>query len=36
MHDGAGLMDVSLEVTILTLMTLAFLSLGAVMFSWNR
>jgi len=36
MHDGAGLMDVSVEITILTLMTLAFLSLGAVMFSWNK
>ena len=36
MHDGAGLMDVSLELTILTLMTLAFLSLGAAMFSLNK
>ena len=36
MHDGAGLMDVSAEITILTLMTLAFLGLGAVMFSWNK
>jgi ABC-type multidrug transport system permease subunit len=36
MHDGAGLMDVSVEITILTLMTLTFLSLGAVMFSWNK
>jgi hypothetical protein len=36
MHDGAGLMDVSLELTILTLMTLGFLSLGAGMFSWNK
>jgi len=36
MLDGAGLMDVSVEVTILTLMTLGFLSLGAVMFSWNK
>ncbi len=36
MHDGAGLMDVGIEITILTLMTLAFLGLGAVMFSWNR
>jgi len=36
MHDGAGLMDVGIEITILTLMTLAFLALGAVMFSWNR
>ena len=36
MQDGAGLMDVSVEITILTLMTLAFLTLGAVMFSWNK
>jgi sensor domain CHASE-containing protein len=36
MQDGAGLMDVSAEITILTLMTLAFLTLGAVMFSWNK
>ncbi|MBW1865672.1 MAG: ABC transporter permease [Deltaproteobacteria bacterium] len=36
MHDGAGLMDISVEIIILTLMTLAFLTLGAVMFSWNK
>jgi ABC-type multidrug transport system permease subunit len=36
MHDGAGLMDVSVEIAVLTLMTLAFLGLGAVMFSWNK
>ena len=36
MHDGAGIMDVGLEITILTLMTLAFLGLGAAMFSWNK
>ena len=36
MQDGAGLMDVSVEITILTLMTLTFLTLGAVMFSWNK
>jgi len=36
MHDGAGLMEVSVEIAILTLMTLAFLVLGAVMFSWNK
>ena len=36
MHDGAGLLDVSVEITILTLMTLGFLGLGAVMFSWNK
>jgi ABC-2 type transport system permease protein len=36
MHDGAGLLDISVEITILTLMTLGFLALGAVMFSWNK
>ncbi|MBT8369807.1 MAG: ABC transporter permease [Deltaproteobacteria bacterium] len=36
MHDGAGLLDVSLEILILSIMTLAFLSLGAAMFSWNK
>jgi ABC-type multidrug transport system permease subunit len=36
MHDGAGLMDVGVEITILTLTTLAFLSLGALMFSWTK
>ena len=36
MHDGAGLLDVSLEIVILSLMTLAFLAIGAVMFSWNK
>lgn len=36
MHDGAGLADVGLELIILTAMTLAFLIIGASMFSWNR
>ena len=36
MHDGAGIMDVGIEITILTLMTLVFLSLGAGLFSWNK
>jgi ABC-type multidrug transport system permease subunit len=36
MHDGAGLADVSLEITILSLMTLAFLILSAALFSWNK
>ena len=36
MHDGAGLWDVRVEITVLTLMTLGFLTLGAVMFSWNK
>lgn len=36
MNDGAGLMDVGLEIIILSLMTLVFLTLGAFMFSWNK
>ena len=36
MHDGAGLLDVSLEIVILSVMTLAFLAMGALMFSWNK
>ena len=36
MHDGAGLADISLEITILTLMTFTFLAIGAAMFSWNK
>jgi ABC-type multidrug transport system permease subunit len=36
MHDGAGLADISLEIIVLTLMTLAFLTIGASMFSWNK
>jgi ABC-type multidrug transport system permease subunit len=36
MNDGAGLFDVGLELTVLSLMTLAFLTAGAAMFSWNK
>ena len=36
MHDGASLLDVGLEIVILSLMTLAFLAVGAAMFSWNK
>ena len=36
MHDGAGLMDVSLEMTVLALMTLIFLVVGASLFSWSK
>ena len=36
MHDGAGLMGVSFEIVILSVMTLAFLTVGAAMFSWNK
>jgi ABC-2 type transport system permease protein len=36
MHDGAGLIDVGFEIAILCVMTLAFLTLGASLFSWNK
>ena len=36
MHDGAGLLDVSLEIFILSVMTLVFLTIGAALFSWNK
>lgn len=36
MHDGAGLMDIGLELIVLTLMTFAFLTIGAAMFSWSK
>jgi len=36
MNDGAGLIDVSGELAILSVMTLAFLVIGASMFSWNK
>jgi ABC-type multidrug transport system permease subunit len=36
MNDGAGLVDVGYEVTLLTLMTLVFLVVGAMLFSWNK
>ena len=36
MHDGAGLADVSLEILVLSLMTLTFLTIGASLFSWNK
>ena len=36
MHDGAGLADISLELIVLTLMTLAFLTIGASMFFWKK
>ena len=36
MNEGAGLLDVSFELTVLSLMTFAFLTTGACMFSWNR
>ena len=36
MNDGAGLMDLGMEITALFVMTLFFLSIGAAMFSWNK
>jgi ABC-type multidrug transport system permease subunit len=35
MNDGAGLSAVSLEVALLLAMTLAFLAIGAALFSWT-
>jgi ABC-2 type transport system permease protein len=36
MNEGAGLIDVAPQLTVLTVMTLVFLSLGAYLFSWTR
>ena len=36
MNDGAGLLDVRNELMILAAMTLIFLSIGAILFSWNK
>ena len=36
MNDGAGLYDVSMEITVLLVMTLVFLAVGASLFSWNK
>jgi ABC-type multidrug transport system permease subunit len=36
MHEGAGLLDVSFEIIILSLMTVVFLTVGSSLFSWNR
>ncbi len=36
MHDGVGIMNVSLELCILAAMTLVFLIVGAGLFSWNK
>jgi ABC-type multidrug transport system permease subunit len=36
MNEGAGLLEVSVELTVLTTMTLVFLMAGARLFSWNR
>jgi len=36
MNDGAGLLDVIPEITVLLMMTGVFLALGAYLFSWDR
>jgi len=36
MNDGAGLLDVGLELSIMLLITLICLGLGARLFSWNK
>jgi ABC-type multidrug transport system permease subunit len=36
MNDGAGLWDVMPELSILGVMTIVFLSIGAGLFSWTR
>jgi len=36
MSDGAGLMDIMPEVTILTVMSIVFLAIGASLFSWTK
>lgn len=36
MHDGAGLIDISLEIVVLSVMTLMFLAAGSYLFSWNK
>jgi ABC-type multidrug transport system permease subunit len=36
MNDGAGLADVAGELSLLAVMTTAFLVIGATMFSWNK
>jgi ABC-2 type transport system permease protein len=36
MNDGAGLMDLGLEIIVLCAMTFIFLFIGAALFSWNR
>jgi hypothetical protein len=36
MNDGAGLVDVLPEITVLIMMTGMFLGLGAALFSWDR
>jgi ABC-2 type transport system permease protein len=35
-NDGATLTDVSYEITILMIMSLVFLSIGSMLFSWTK
>jgi ABC-2 type transport system permease protein len=35
-NDGATLADVSVELAVLSMLTLLFLSMGAALFSWNK
>ena len=36
MNDGAGLLNISQELIVLSAMTLIFLTIGASLFSWNK
>ncbi|NNF99017.1 MAG: ABC transporter permease [Desulfobacteraceae bacterium] len=36
MNDGVGLADVGVELMVLSAMTMAFLLIGAALFSWNK
>jgi ABC-type multidrug transport system permease subunit len=36
MNDGAALIDVGYELTVLAAMTVVFLSIGAALFSWHK
>ena len=36
MSDGAGLVDILPEVTILSVMSITFLAIGAALFSWTK
>lgn len=35
MNDGASLLDVAPEILIMTIISLVFLTIGAVLFKWN-
>lgn len=36
MNDGAGFLDIGLELLVLSVMTILFLTIGASLFSWNK